>query len=424
MKSFKILIVPITLSSLILFVFSSFFISCENIKQAEVNQGPWRGALLIDKDDRSNELPINFTFEKKASKVIFVLTNAGEKIATDEITLTEDSIKIKLPVFKDEILARIISKDSISGIYMHYGSRSKYGIPFYAKAGRPERFYDAKKVPALDISGRWEATFQPGDSDEYKAVGEFTQKDNHLTGTFLTVSGDYGFLEGAVSGNEVMLSCLDGAHSLLFKANINQDGKLENGILIGGPTWREKWIAVRNENAKLPDPDKQSSIKEGVDKIDFSFPDLKNNKVSLSDEKYKDKAVVIQIMGSWCPNCMDETKLFAELNTLYQKKGVEIIGLCFESKDFEESRQRIERFSNQLKADYEFLYAGEVGNKNLMQALPFMKEFKGFPTTIYLDRNHKVVEIYTGFSGPGTGAHYEKQKFEIVQKFDKLAKKK
>jgi thiol-disulfide isomerase/thioredoxin len=428
MKSFKVIfiaLIALILSSFLLSVLVSSFVSCSKKKQSDLKQGAWRGVMLIDKDNSSVELPFNFTYAKSTDgKLKIIITNAGEKISTDEISFAGDSVIIKMPVFKDEIRAKIVSSDSISGVYMHFGSKSKYGIPFYAAFGKTERFYGANKTPALDITGRWEATFQPGDSEEYKAVGEFYQKGNNLTGTFLTASGDYRFLEGAVSGNDVMLSCLDGAHSLLFTANISPDGKLQNGILVGGPTWKEKWIAFKNEKAELPDPDKQSAIKEGTEKIDFSFPDLKNNKVSLSDDKFKDKAVVIQLMGSWCPNCMDETRLFTELYPIYQPKGLEIIGLCFESKDYEESKQRIQRFSNQLNAKYEFLYAGEVGNKPLMQALPFMKEFKGYPTTIYLDKNHKVVKVFTGFSGPGTGMHYDKQKNDIVQMFDKLIEKK
>jgi hypothetical protein len=31
----------------------------------------------------------------------------------------------------------------------------------------------------------------------------------------------------------------------------------------------------------------------------------------------------------------------------------------------------------------------------------------GFPTTIFIDREGEVRKIHTGFSGPGTGVHYE-----------------
>lgn len=409
--------------SLLIFIiaFSLSFSSCSKNKTAGMKQGVWRGVIFIDKNDVNAELPFNFSYkETNEGKFEIIIMNAEEKISINEITRNGDSVFIKMPVFKDEIRAKIFNNDSLAGEYLHFGSKSKYALPFHAVAGKTMRFANADKNPALDITGRWETTVQPGDSDEYKIVGEFKQQGNYLTGTFLTSSGDYRYLEGSVSGNDVMLSCADGSHTLLFKAVISPKGTLENGILIGGPTWHEKWRAEKNEKAELPDPEKQSAVKDVNEIINFTFPDLNNKKVSLSDEKYKDKVVILQIMGSWCPNCMDETKLFAQLYDTYKSKGLEIIGLCFESKDFEESKNRIMRFVQQLNAKYDFLYAGEVGKNSIFEALPFMKEFKGYPTTLYLDRNHKVKKVFTGFSGPGTGIHYEKLKTEIVQYIEQL----
>jgi thiol-disulfide isomerase/thioredoxin len=404
----SILFIPIILSIL--------FFSCSKKEKAGLKEGNWVGVLEMDKTDKTQLLPFNFTLSK--SEV--VISNAEEKIIIKEISFNNDSVIMKLPVFKDEIHAKINSGDSISGEYMHFGSKSKYSFPFYAKFGKTERFDNAKTAPAEDISGRWETTVQPGDSDQYTIIGEFRQNGNNLTGTFLTPSGDYRYLQGAVSGDKVMLSCLDGAHSLLFKADISKEGTIENGILIGGPTWKEKWRAVKNEKIELPDAEKQAAVKDGTGIIDFSFPDLNGKKISLSDEKYKDKAVIVQIMGSWCPNCMDETRFFTEIYDNYKPKYLEIIGLCFESSNFDESKVRIQRFVSQIGAKYDFLYAGEVGQKNIFNALPFMKEFKGYPTTLYLDRKHNVKKVYTGFSGPGTGKHYEKQKADIILIIEKL----
>lgn len=389
--------------------------SCTKKDSIEMKEGEWVGVLEMDKSDKSHLLPFNFSFNK--SEVI--IRNADEKIIIKEITRINDSLFLKLPVFRDEIRAKIVSGDSLTGEYFHFGSKSKYSFPFYAKFGKSDRFENAKTPPVSDITGRWETTVQPGDSDQYIIIGEFKQNGNHLTGTFLTPSGDYRYLEGAVSGNKIMLSCLDGSHTMLFKADIYAEGNLDNGILIGGPTWKEKWIAKRNDKAELPDPEKQSAVKEGTGVVDVNLTDLNGNKITIS-EKYKGKAVILQIMGSWCPNCMDETRFFSEIYDSYKAKGLEIAGLCFESNNFDESKIRIERFVSQLGAKNDFYYAGEAGKNNIFKVLPFMKDFKGYPTTIYLDKNHNVKKVYTGFSGPGTGKHYEKQKSDILQSMDKL----
>ena len=124
-------------------------------------------------------------------------------------------------------------------------------------------------------------------------------------------------------------------------------------------------------------------------------------------------------MGSWCPNCMDETRLFNELYEKYNQKGLQIISLCFESNNFEESKERIERFVKQLGAKYDFLYAGEVG-KNINETLPFIEKLNGYPTTLYVNKEHKIVKVYTGFSGPGTGKHYVKTKEEVIKTIESL----
>lgn len=399
-----------------LFLLSIMFFSCSKSEKKVLKEGNWVGTLEMDKNDKSLLLPFNFIVSKNE----VVITNAEEKISIKEIVIQNDSLILKLPIFKDEIRAKFITNDSIAGEYFHFGSKSKNSFLFYARFGVKERFENAKEKPSADITGRWETIVQPGDSNQYTIIGEFKQNGNYLTGTFLTPSGDYRFLEGAVLGNRIMLSRLDGSHTLLFKAEISKEGTLENGVLVGGPTWEEKWRAVRNEKIELPDEEKQSAVKEGTEKIDFSFLDLNGKKVSLSDEKYKNKIVIVQIMGSWCPNCMDETRFFSEIYDNYNPKGVEFIGLSFESNNYEESKLRIERFVKQLGAKGDFLYAGEAGKNNIFKVLPFMMEFKGYPTTIYLDRNHNVKKVTTGFSGPGTGVHYEKQKIKIIQYLDNL----
>jgi len=406
--------------TLILFLTAGIiFLSCSREERA-MKTGNWRAVLIIQKDNEKEEIPFTFSFMRSQDGTQQMeIMNAEERIKVNEISYSGDSVFIKMPVYKDEIKAIMFGNDSIAGEYFHYGSKSNYGIPFYAVWGKTERFEGKNQPPAFDITGRWETIMQPGDSDEYKMVGEFKQEGNKLTGTFLSSAGDYRYLEGAVSGNEFLLSAADGSHTVLFKAEIKDSNIIDNGILIGGPTWQEKWKAIKNKDAELPDAEKLSQVKEDV-KIEFSFPDMNNNKVSLSDERFKNKVVILQIMGSWCVNCMDETKLFAELYKTYQPKGLEIIGLSFESKDFEESKKRIERFAKQLNAEYTILYAGEANRKSLFEALPFIKEFKGYPTTIYLDRSHNVMKVHTGFSGPGTGSHFEKLKTEIIQFIENL----
>jgi thiol-disulfide isomerase/thioredoxin len=272
----------------------------------------------------------------------------------------------------------------------------------------------------MDISGRWETDFSRGTEDSSKAIGVFKQRKNHLEGTFLTPTGDYRFLEGSVDGKNLTLSCFDGSHAFLFKGEINGNESLI-GTFWSGLHWSEPWTARRNESFELPNPDSLTFLKQGYKKLEFSFPDLEGKKVSLADEKFKNKVVIVQIMGSWCPNCMDETVFLSNLYNKKNKKDLEIIGLAFE-KIPERAHQNLLRLKDKFKVNYPILLAGPSDKKEAAKALPALNHIMSFPTTIFIDKKGIVRKIHTGFSGPATGSEYDKFKEEFNLFVDKLLK--
>jgi hypothetical protein len=48
----------------------------------------------------------------------------------------------------------------------------------------------------------------------------------------------------------------------------------------------------------------------------------------------------------------------------------------------------------------------QTGKEKASETLSFLNKITAFPTTIFLNREHKVVKIHTGFSGPATGNDY------------------
>ncbi|MCK5637324.1 MAG: TlpA family protein disulfide reductase, partial [Flavobacteriaceae bacterium] len=186
-----------------------------------------------------------------------------------------------------------------------------------------------------------------------------------------------------------------------------------------GKTGYKTFVAVKNENAKLPNANELTFLKEGHDEIEFSFPGLDGMPIALNNEKYQNKVIILQILGTWCPNCMDETKFYAEWYKKNKNKGVEIIGLAYEVKpDFEYARNRVQTMKEKLKVDYDFVIAGTSTTKSASESLPMLNKVISFPTTIIIDKKGKVRRIHTGFSGPATGVYYEK----FVDEFNQLMK--
>ena len=381
-------------------------------KNEALKPGNWLFQLQIDKEKPKLTVPFNVEVVDKNNLLI---KNADERIEVNEITYKNDSIFIKNPVFGSEFKGKITG-DKITGEYWNYNKSKVKPIPFNAQYGITERFQKVKE-PQVDFSGSWQATFGSGERSS-SAIGVFQQEGDISTGTFQTEVGDYRYLEGVVDGNTMKLSCFDGAHAFLFTATQN-NGKIE-GMFYSGDTWKQPWTAERTDNPELGDMKTLTYLKEGYDKFTFAFPNDKGETISLEDKRYKGKVVIAQIFGTWCPNCMDETRYLVELYKKYNPKGLEIIGLDFETKhDFDYFKTRIERFRNDLNVPYELLLAGPANKKLAAEALPMLNKVISYPTAIFIDKAGNVREIHTGFSGPGTGEdyeHYKKETEALVQK--------
>jgi peroxiredoxin len=178
----------------------------------------------------------------------------------------------------------------------------------------------------------------------------------------------------------------------------------------------------KDPNASLPDV-AAMYVKDGEEKLNFRFMDLNKKFVSINDPKFKNKVVIIQIMGSWCPNCMDETAFLSDFYNKNKQRGVEVIGLAYEySTDFERSRKSIQKFKDRFNVKYTLLNTGVTVSDTLRteKTLPQLTTIKSFPSTIFIDKKGRVAKIHTGFEGPGTGVHYEELKKEFAATVDRL----
>ncbi|MBS1635058.1 MAG: TlpA family protein disulfide reductase [Bacteroidetes bacterium] len=388
------------------------------ISQNTLKPGTWRGVLTLSEKKNEIILPFNFNLSFVKGKPVIDVLNADEKIRVTEINSKGDSVTIHMPVFDSEFKT-ILKQDTLSGVWINHSKKEKNIIPFEAYYNDKVRFVSDQNATA-DFTGRYEVTFNAKKEDEYKAIGVFKQQGNRVTGTFLTETGDYRYLEGIAQNGNMAVSCFDGAHAFLFFASsAKSKGKADslNGKFFAGISGTEDWFAVRSDSFQLKDPESITYLKSTDEKITFSFQNLSKQTVSLSDPKFAGKPVIIQVMGSWCPNCMDETAYLAQLYKQYKGKGLEIVALAYErTPDFEKAKNNVLRLKNKYGADYEFLITGLTGAAKASESLPFLNRISAFPTTIILDRKHQVKSIYTGFSGPATGKAYEqyKQKMESL----------
>lgn len=385
--------------------------------------GTWRVVLEM----QNQQLPFLLETRSEKNKQLAYLRNGEEMMRLDEFKQEGDSISAVMHVFDAVLKGKVAqegNKQTWRGYWIKLDSKKPYLVPFTATLGETQRF---TKVPntaekPFAIAGKWSVTFQDADGEKYPAVGVFKQKGERLLGTFLTTTGDYRFLEGAVAGKGFELSTFDGSHAFLFRGNATDENNLK-GEFWAGKGGYETFTAVRNDTASLPDANRLTYLKEGYEKLAFSFPNLDNKQVSLQDERYKGKVVVIQLLGSWCPNCMDETSFLAPYYQKHHQRGVEIIGLAYErSPDFAQAKARLEKLKQRYQIGYELLVAGVSNKTEAAKTLPALNAVLAFPTTIFIDKKGKVRRIHTGFTGAGTGTYYDKFKDEFKDFINELLK--
>lgn len=384
--------------------------------QVDLKLGKWKATL--QRTDGHN-IPFELEISSRDGKIVCDVLNGTERLKTGNIVRSGDSLLIRMPVFESYFRAKAIGKDSLNGVWIKGGAERDLVIPFFANAGR-SRFVNSKENTGRQVQGKWRIEFTRADQTKRPAIGEFTQNGQSVKGSVLTPSGDYRYLDGMIRGDSLFLSTFDGIHALLFAAKISE-GRLA-GHFYSSASAPESWAAVKDAAVRLDAP--VTGLKEGSDgKLSFSFKDLDGNAVSLRDDRYKNKVVVIQLMGSWCPNCMDEMAFLSEYYNKNKDRGVEIIALAYElTTDVVRSRKSLQKFQQQFKVAYPILNTGvAVGDpERTEKTLPQLTEIKVFPTSIILDKNGVVNEINTSFYGPGTGEYFSRYKAEFEKRINGL----
>jgi len=399
-------------NSLLVFVVFLLVISCKDAgsssEKVTLNDGIWRAELTL-KDQKL--LP--FILEYKDS--VFTVFNAEERIEMTDIQFDGDSITMQMPVFEGFLRGKIVSEELITGNFIKPSLNRV--VPFAMRHGEANRFEVASK-PLVDVSGNWETLFSAhSEEDKYIAKGVFDQKGDKVTGTFRTTTGDYRYLEGVVDDATLKLSTFDGAHAFLFEATIKDS--IMYGFFYSGNHWKEPFTAEMNAGFELPSAESLTYLKEGYDSFDFSFPNAEGTMVSLKDEQFKNKVVIVQIMGTWCPNCLDETKYYSEYYNASKDKGVEFVSLAFEYAPSEEKAfLAINRLQEKIGVPYPILLAqyGSSSKKKANEKLPMLNHVLSYPTSIFIDKKGKVRKIHTGFNGPATGDKYH----EFVTNFEEF----
>ncbi|MBK8700390.1 MAG: TlpA family protein disulfide reductase [Saprospiraceae bacterium] len=400
--------------------------------------GIWRGVLYLDGDipvvsdkkeistiqEMPGELPFNFevVYDNKDTFHI-IIHNGTERIRIDEISYgrdkstAKDTIDIAFSAYDTHI--RAIFEERVMEGYWYVNYKPGYRIRFKAFQGDDRRFKQLGNEKALDFSGRYAVKFSPDTEKEYPGVGVFEQQNDKISGTFLTETGDYRYLAGTVTGKKARLSTFDGAHAYLFEFKEKADGEIL-GEFRSGVHHREGFEGKKDGTASLKSGYELVTIKSS-EKLSFVLPNAKGQKTDTRSEPYKGKVKIYEIMGTWCPNCMDATTFLMEIAKEFPE--VVITGLAFERyRDSTKALQVLNRYVTSKQIPYEVLLAGYADRKEASALITQIDGIKAYPTLIITDKEDRIQKVFSGFYGPATPEYGEfKTEFkrilhELIQK--------
>jgi thiol-disulfide isomerase/thioredoxin len=380
------------------------------------------------------------------------LLNGPSRIPFSKIEWKNSNLTLSLEQYDGTIEAHCADKacDALTGFYSRQKGSGTVKYKFLA-ARHP---IDLQHAPTAwtwpSLEGNWTFTFDlPEGNNERVSAARFTQgpaegtdkrgADAEVNGTIAPVSGDLGLMHGTVVVDDLekknvkyprfQLSRFDGIHIVLLKGQVQADGTLA-GYITFSFTKPTMFTAVRatpapqtTGSAALPNPETLTSVKDSAEPFHFSGIDpLSGQTVTEADPRFRGKAVIVDIFGTWCPNCHDEAPLLADLYNRYRTKGLEIVGLSYEyTADQARSERLLKIYRDAYGIQFPLLLTGTTEAGQIAKTLPQLVNFGAYPTTIFLDRQGHVHAIHAGFEGPATGNFAEvKARFEqLVEELTK-----
>lgn len=385
---------------------------------AELQTGVWRAWL----NTPGGELPFGLDLRRDGPRWQCWIVNGPDRIEVPRVELSAGELTLGIDHYDATITARLDEGGRrLEGKFKRRRSAEKWiEADFAAAHGDAPRFAPLPESGAetASFAGRWQVSLGGKNAP---AVGVFEQgADGAVTGTFLTPGGDFGTCAGRADGQRLRLSRFEGVHAFLFDATLGGDGKLHGEYWTASGA-HETWVAARDEKASIPQGLKRPEAELRADLAALEFRTVDGKPVRLSDPQFRGAGLVIEILGSWCPNCHDAAKVLEELHREYGGLGLSVAGLAFElTGDFERDARLVKLYAERHKLTYPVLIAGRADKTEIAAKLPFLGEFSAYPTTVFIRGDGRVLAVHSGFAGPATGRAYVEQRQEFQRLIEEL----
>ncbi len=405
--------------SLPLFLFLvAFLATCQ--RTPVPRKSTWRGTVTLVEN---KQLPFEMELDFGASPAKGHFLVGDERTPIPEVYQYGDSVLLEISEYGAAIRATW-DGEQLTGFFLRFRADT---TRFPIEASPVERMQQAVKAAQqteVPLVGKFQVYFEKENGMDSLTTATFWVKNDSIYGTFIAPDGDYGLMVGKQEGDRLQLNRFTG-----WQANV-LDMKRENGV------WSGKYYARSNPPIPFTLEPRVSLPKEipGARKTRMKNPNrpfafwgvtISGDTLTHLDERFKGKVLLIDIMGTWCHNCMDAAPLLQQLYREFGPQGLEIVGLSFElSDDFATARKNLMLYQERFGITFSLLFCGTTENENVQRRLHSqVDDFFAYPTTFFVGRDGRVKYIHVGFKGPGIGEEYQQQVEEFYAKVRELVKK-
>ncbi len=391
------------------------FLLLTGCQQPVPEKAYWNGQL--HRSDHK-DIPFQAFIDLQSNPPSGVFLVGDEKTPIPEVLHQGDSLNLIFSEY-NAAMRGTLKQDRWQGNYIRYRN-TPIAVPFSAIAESPKKSQPQEVTkPAIPLVGKFQAFLQDGGKVDSTTLATFWTKNDSVYGTLIAPDGDYGLNVGKQIGTSVTLSRFTGWQAQLFEFSQ------------AGSSWKGTFYVRNDPPVQLvlePRPTLQEKISTTQETkiknsgIPFVFAGITAGGDSLTNDskRFKGKALIIDIMGTWCHNCMDEAPILQQLYAEYKDKGLEIVGLSFEINDnANQARKNLRLYQMRFGLTFPLLFCGSTDDKYVRPKLrDQMTNFYAYPTALFIDKKGKVRFIHVGFKGPGTGEEFQaevKHLYDVVK---------
>jgi len=373
--------------------------------------GQWKGIIHY----KTVEVPFTFSFISTSdTSALVTIINAKERIRIENVVIKNDSVFIPMYVFDTYIKAKI-DKNTMVGVW-HKNYKPNADSKFTAVYNQPRFSKTSSKINL--IKPTWDITFKQPNGQTSKAIGLFAQHGDRITGTIATQVGDFRYFEGVTYDDSIRISSFDGVHAFLMT------GVLKNGNWSGlfyyEDGYSEKWTSTYDSEVALANPFSLITVETKTHRPYYDILTAGGEYNAIDTDLLNGKVVIIQLMGTWCPNSLDQTQYLTNWYKKQNEDKLALMAVTYEPGNKAYSQKRIDTYSKLLNISYPMYIGGTMSKGQAALAFPNIGKINAFPTLVIIDKQGYIRYINSYFNGPATGNYYLQFDTEFNEKINEL----